>query len=201
MTAIRRAAATLAVAVVLLSLVPAPPASAHHGYSGPVRLYLDSLRLEPGPDGWLIRADLHDSGNGKPAPGFVVHAAGTATTGQSAFGPLTLTDTDTDGRYEAAVGQLATGDWTLTVDVTDAPGASERAIPLKRTWPVTLQPNQTLDVLGRLPAPETGDSTDSGTPVPLLLGVAAGLTALAIAARQQMARRRTTSAARPLNAP
>jgi hypothetical protein len=199
MTATRRIAVTLAVAAALLTLAPAPPASAHHGYSGPVRLYLDTVRLEPGPDGWLIRAALHDSGNGKPAPGFVVHAAGTATGGQSAFGPLTLTDTDTDGRYEAAVGQLATGDWTLTVDVADAPGASERAIPLKRTWPVTLHPNQTLDVLGRLPAPKSGDPSGSGPPVPLLLGVAAGLTALAVAARQT-ARRRTTPTAHSLNA-
>jgi hypothetical protein len=188
-TAIRRAAATLAVAA-LLALAPTPPASAHHGYSGPVRLYLDTVRLEPGPDGWLIRAALHDSGNGKPAPGFVVHAAGTATSGQSAFGPLTLTDTDTDGRYEAAVGQLATGDWTLTVDVTDAPGASERAIPLKRTWPVTLHPNQTLDVLGKLPAPAGDSSSGSGTPLTLILGVAAGLSALAVAALQ-LSRRRT----------
>jgi hypothetical protein len=199
LTAIRRTAATLATAVALVSLGPASPALAHHGYAGPVRLYLDSVRLEPGADGWLIRADLHDSGNGKPAPGFVVHAAGTATSGQSAFGPLTLTDTDTDGRYEAAVGQLATGDWTLTVDVADAPGASERAIPLKRTWPVTLQPNQTLDVLGRLPAPETGGPSGSGPPVPLLLGVAAGLIALAVAARQ-ITRRRTTPTSHPLNA-
>ena len=185
----RRTVATLAVAA-LLALAPSPPASAHHGYSGPVRLYLDTVRLEPGPDGWLIRAALHDSGNGKPAPGFVVHAAGTATTGQSAFGPLTLTDTDTDGRYEAAVGQLSTGDWSLVIDVSDAPGASERAIPIKRNWLVTVQPGQTVDVLGKLPAPTGDSSSGSGTPVPLILGVAAGLSALAVAALQ-LSRRRT----------
>jgi hypothetical protein len=154
-----------------------------------VRLYLDAVTVEPGANGWLIRAALHDSGNGRPAPGFVVHATGTGPAG-AALGPATLADPDADGRYEAPLGQIPTGDWSLTLDVTDAPGASERAIPLKRTWPVTLQAGQTLDVLGRLPSPSSGDSSDSGPPAPLILGIAAGLTGLAVAARQ-ITRRRT----------
>src|SRR5581483_11544928 len=162
----------------------------HHGYAGPVRLYLDAVSIEPASNGWLIRAALHDSGNGRPAPGFVVHATGTGPNG-APLGPANLTDPEADGRYEAALGDLPTGDWSLTLDVTDAPGASERAIPLKRTWPVTLQANQTVDVLGRLPAPKPGDSGDSGAPVPLILGITAGLTALALAARQLVSRRRT----------
>jgi hypothetical protein len=191
MTAMRRSALALVGAAALVSLAPAPPASAHHGYAGPVRLYLDTVRVEPVTDGWVIRAALHDSGNGRPAPGFVVHAAGTGS-GGAAFGPLTLTDADTDGRYEAAVGQLSTGDWTLTFDVTDAPGATERAIPIKRTWPVTLQPGQAVDVIGQLPTTGGGSSSDSSV-VPIVVGVAAGLAALAVAGLQ-LTRRRPRSA-------
>jgi len=177
MSALRRSAATLALAATSLLLAPAPAAFAHHGYSGPVRLYFDAVSVEPGADGWLMRAALHDSGNGKPAPGFVVHAAGTGS-GGATFGPLTMTDGDTDGRYEADLGSLSTGDWTLTLDVADAPGATERAVPLKRNWAVSLQPGQAIDVLGQLPTPSEGGSSGSSGAVPsLLLGlvVAAGI--------------------------
>lgn len=144
--------------------------------------------MEPGPNGWNIRAALHDSGNGRPAPGFVVHAAGTGG-GGATFGPVNLLDVAGDGLYSAALGQLPAGDWTLSLDVTDAPGASERAIPVKRRWPVTLYADQPLDVLGRLPAPTGSPPSDSGTPLPLILGIAAGLVGLALAGLQ-MARRR-----------
>jgi hypothetical protein len=184
---------TIAALMLVLAFAPTTPAQAHHGYAGPVRLYLDAVSLEPGINGWLIRAALHDSGNGRPAPGFVVNATGTGPQG-APLGPVNLADPERDGRYEAALGQLPTGDWSLTLDVADAPGASERAIPVKRTWPVTLSPNQPLDVLGQLPAPKPGDSSDSGRPVALLLGVAAGVAGLAVAARQ-LTRRRTRPAA------
>lgn len=175
-------------AAAALTLGSAPAAQAHHGYTGPVRLYLDTVRLEPAADGWVIRAALHDSGNGKPAPGYVVRVAGTGG-GGAAFGPFTLTDSDADGGYDAALGSLPGGDWTLSIDVTDAPGASERAIPLKRTWPVSLRPGQPVDVLGKLPGPTDGSSSGSGSALPLALGVAAGLTGLGVAARRLLRRR------------
>ncbi len=198
MTTTRRSVATLAAAWALVMLVPATPAHAHHGYAGPVRLYLQDVKVQPQAEGWVLHAALNDSGNGKAAPGFVVHANGTGPAG-AAFGPLTLTDGDADGRYESVLGPLPTGDWSLTLDVTDAPGSEERAIPIKRSWPVTLRPGEALDVLGHLPTPAGESSSGSGPAVPLVLGIAAGLIALAVAARQ-MIRRRTTPAAHPLNA-
>ena len=184
-----------AIAALAVTLALAPrPAEAHHGYAGPVRLYLDAVTLEPGANGWVVRAALHDSGNGRPAPGFVVQATGTGPSG-AALGPATLADPDADGRYEAPLGQIPTGDWSLTLDVTDAPGANERAIPLKRTWPVTLHPGQALDVLGKLPAPQAGESSGSNSAIPLFLGISAGVAALAIFARQL--RRGSLGAKRP----
>jgi hypothetical protein len=178
-----------AAAAALLVLGSAAPAAAHHGYAGPVRLYLQDVNVEPKAEGWVLHATLNDSGNGKAAPGFVVHANGTGPAG-AAFGPLTLSDGDADGRYESVLGPLPAGDWSLAIDVTDAPGSEERAIPLKRSWPVTLRPGQALDLLGRLPAPTGESSSGSGSAVPLVLGVAAGLAGLGVAGRQ-LARRRT----------
>lgn len=184
-----------AVAAALLVLASATPAVAHHGYAGPVRLYLQDINVEPQAEGWILHAALNDSGNGRPARGFVVHANGTGPAG-AVFGPVTLADGDADGRYESALGPLPTGDWSLTLDVTDAPGSEERAIPIKRSWPVTLRPGEALDVLGPLPAPAGDSSSGSGSAVPLVLGVAAGLAALAVAGRQ-LARRRSPAIPTP----
>lgn len=183
---LRHAIAALAVT---LTLGSAAPAHAHHGYAGPVRLYLQDVNVEPAADGWVLRAALNDSGNGRPAPGFVVHATGTGPAG-AVLGPVTLTDGDADGRYESVLGPLPSGDWSLTLDVTDAPGNEERAVPLKRSWPVTLRSGEAVDVLGHLPAPAGDSSSGSGSAIPMMLGVAAGLAALAVAGRQ-VARRRS----------
>jgi hypothetical protein len=64
---LRQAIAALAVGLVL---APAAPAQAHHGYAGPVRLYLETVRLETQGQDWLLRAGVNDSGTGKPATGF-----------------------------------------------------------------------------------------------------------------------------------
>lgn len=183
---LRQLIAALAVA---LTLAAPKPAVAHHGYAGPVRLYLQDINLEDQGESWVLHAALNDSGNGRAAPGFVIHATGTGP-GGATFGPVTLADPDADGRYESAVGPLPTGDWSLTLDVTDAPGSEERSIPIKRTWPVTLVPGQTADVLGHLPAPTTGEPSGPSNTIPLMLAITTTLAALALAARQ-FARRRT----------
>lgn len=165
----------------------APSADAHHGYAGPVRLYLESVRLEPGSGEWLLRAGLNDSGSGEAAPGFLVQAAGSGPRG-AAFGPVALIDPDADGRYEAGVGPLPAGDWLFTLEVGDAPGGEERAVPLTRTWPVTLQAGRGHDVIGGLSAPGVGSASRTGDvvlPVVLTGGVVALLGLMAGRSRRR----------------
>ena len=173
MTAIGRLIAALIAATALT----ASPAHAHHGYTGPVRLYLETVSVEPVADGWRMRAAVNDSGSGKPAPGFVVHARGSGPQDAS-FGPVPLTDTDADGRYEAELGSLPAGDWSVTVEVTDAPNSEERAVPITRTSTVTLQPAQgPVEVIGRRLASASGDgagSSSGGSVAPLVYGVVGG---------------------------
>lgn len=177
-------------AVLAATAVVGPPltgrAEAHHGYEGPARLYLETVRLDPDTDGWRARAALKDTASGKPAPGFLVEVTGAGPDGSS-FGPASLADLDADGRYEAALGALPTGDWSLTVHVGDLPGGEERVIPLTRTWTLTLHQGQPLDVLAR---PRDAGSSGTGTDVvPLLLGIS-GATAFVSLAAMGVARRR-----------
>lgn len=178
--------AILGSAMALVAPFSTREAHAHHGYEGPVRAYLETVRLEPRGDGWLIRAGLNDTASGRPAPGFVVGATGAGPQGAT-FGPVPLADLDADGRYEAGLGPLPAGDWSLTVEVGDVPGGEERVVPITRTWTVTLQPGQGLDVVGRRAAaapPGDGAPSESGsgTPLPLAMGVgAAGLLGLSAA--------------------
>jgi hypothetical protein len=176
MTAVRRSIAALAATVALVTPWLAAPAHAHHGYEGPVRLYLESVRLEPQGEQWLIRSSLNDTGSGKPAPGFIVSATGSGPQGAS-FGPVPLTDVDADGRYEAGLGPLPAGEWSLVLDVGDAPGGAERAIPLTKTWNVAVEPGQALDVTGRR-APAENAGSRSGTNVVAPALAVAGLAAL-----------------------
>jgi hypothetical protein len=179
MTSIGRSAAALAAAA-LMTLAPAVPALAHHGYAGPVRLYLETVRLEAQGQDWLIRAGVNDSGSGKPAPGFVVDASGSGPQGDT-FGPVHLTDADADGRYEAALGVLPAGDWSVTVTVSDAPGSEERAIPVTRTWRLAVQPGEAMELIGRQTTLDTDgarSSSSSGSdPLAMTLAVA-GVAAL-----------------------
>jgi hypothetical protein len=174
----------------LLALVTpplVPSADAHHGYAGPVRLYLENVRLEPRAGEWLLRAAVNDSGSGEAAPGFLVQAVGSGPQG-AAFGPVALTDPDADGRYETGLGPLPAGDWSFTLEVGDAPGGEERAVPLTRTWPATLQPGQGLDVIGGPSAPGGGSTSRTGDvvlPVALTGGVVALLGLIAGRSRRR----------------
>jgi hypothetical protein len=177
---------------VLATLSPAltGPARAHHGYEGPARLYLGAVHLDPAADGWHARAALHDTGSGKPAPGFLVEVTGSGPEGAS-FGPAALADVDADGRYEAALGELPAGDWSLTLHVGDLPGGEERAIPITRTWTVTLEPGQALDVLARrVPARGGEEAGGAAGVLPVLLGIAGAVAVVGIAG-MGLARRRS----------
>ena len=170
----------LAALAVTLTLISATPALAHHGYAGPVRLYLETVRLDTESQAGRLQVGVSDAGTGKPAPGFIVDAVASGP-GGSTVGPVYLTDVDADGRYEAPLGSLPPGDWSVTVNVTDAPNSEERAIPVTRTWKVTLHPNESLDLIGRETTLDTearpSSSGSSSTTLTAFLALAA-LTAL-----------------------
>jgi hypothetical protein len=140
-----------------------------------VGLYLGSVRLEPQGDGWVVRAVLNDTSSGTPAPGYLVQVTGSGPQGAT-FGPVSLSDDDSDGRYDASLGRVAPGNWSLSVDVGDAPGGDGYVVPISKTWPVRLQAGQALD-LRQVSSSGTGAPSGSGTDhSPLLLG--AGVVAL-----------------------
>jgi hypothetical protein len=190
--------AGIAVLTVLIGLVtPAAtrPALAHHGSGGPVRLYLGSVRLEPGSDGWVLRAALNDTSSGTPAPGYLVQVTGSGPQGAT-FGPVSLGDAKSDGHYAASLGGLAPGNWSVSVEVGDVPGGDGYLVPINKTWPVRLQPGQAVDLVGQ-PSP-SGRPTSSGSRTdftPLLL-VAGVVTLLALSAAWLSRRRRTVAPAR-----
>ena len=191
-TARRRSVASLVLLLALVAPAATRPALAHHGAGGPVRLYLGSLRLEPGADGWVARTTLNDSGSGAPAPGYLVQVTGSGPQGAT-FGPVSLGDARANGHYEASLGPLAPGSWSVTVDVGDVPGGDGYVVPINKTWPARLQPGQALDLVGSAPgtARSSGSSRSSGSGsdlAPFLL--VAGAVAVAGMAAVWLSRRR-----------
>jgi LPXTG-motif cell wall-anchored protein len=180
--------AGIAVLTALMALAtPAStrPAFAHHGSGGPVGLYLGSVRLEPQGDGWVVRAVLNDTSSGTPAPGYLVQVTGSGPQGAT-FGPVSLSDDHADGRYDASLGRLAPGNWSVSVDVGDAPGGDGYLVPISKTWPVRLHPGQAVDLVGRGSARSSGSGTDF-TPLLLVVGVVAllGLSAAWLSRRRR----------------
>jgi hypothetical protein len=147
---------------------PAPPAGAHSG--GRAQLYVDSIRLEPRPDGWHVALTVLDGDSGRREPGFGVQV-GAAGPGGRAIGPVDLADGDNDGRYEGTV-PLTDGSWTLTVEADEIPGGA-RAVPFEKSWPLTLQPGRPVDVAGSRPPPD--DHGAGSRAVPLILGITAAV--------------------------
>ncbi|HET9770096.1 MAG TPA: hypothetical protein VFS16_04345 [Acidimicrobiia bacterium] len=168
------------------ALLPAPPAGAHSG--GRAQLYVDSIRLEPQPEGWHVALTVLDGDSGQREPGFGVQV-GAAGPGGETIGPVDLADGDNDGRYEGTV-PLTAGSWTLTVDAGEIPGGA-RAVPFEKSWPVTLQAGRPVDVAGSRP-PAGGHGAGSRA-VPLILGIAA---AAALSGLVTLARSRKTVFAR-----
>jgi len=189
-TARRRLVSCIAFVAALAAPAFTTPAFAHHGGGGAlVRLYLGSVRLEPQAQEWVVRAAVNDAGSGKLAPGFLVQVSASGPNGAT-FGPVSLTDDDADGRYEAPLGALPPGDWSVRVEVGDVPGGDGYLIPINRTFPVRLAPGQPVELIeggssSRTPAPSSGSGTDLA---PLLL--VAGIVALLGMSAAWLTRRR-----------
>lgn len=165
------------IAGVVAVALSAAPAGAHSG--GRAQLYVDSVRLELHAGGWHAELILRDADSGTPEPGFGVLLSATPTATAraagdgNAVGPVTLTDADADGRYSADV-PMTDGAWTVTVQVAEIPGGP-RAVPFRRTWPVTLRAGRAIAVGGSA-APPAGHRAGGGFPaVPLGLGLGAAV--------------------------
>jgi LPXTG-motif cell wall-anchored protein len=140
-----------------------------------VRLYLGSVRLEPETEDWVARVAVNDAGSGKLAPGFLVQVSGSGPNGAT-FGPVSLGDGDADGRYDAPLGGLAPGDWSVRVEVGDVPGGDGYLIPINRTLPARLEVGQAVELVEGGSAAAVAPSSDEGTdftPVLLVAGIAA----------------------------
>jgi hypothetical protein len=173
----------VAVAVVLVLALPAAPAGAHSG--GRAQLYVDSVRLEPQAGGWRAALVVRDADSGRPEPGFAVEITASGP-GGAAVGPVGLADPGADGHYGALV-PMTEGGWAVTVEANEIAGGP-RAVPFRRTWPVTLQAGQALDLAGSQPSSPPGKSAGpSAMPFVLRLmaaSVLAGLVSLWLARRR-----------------
>ena len=156
--------ATLAVVVLL-----AAPAGAHSG--GRAQLYVDSVRLEPQPDGWRAAVLVRDADSGRPEPGFGVQITAAGSGGRT-VGPVDLADPDADGRYVALV-PVTEGGWALTVDADEIPGGT-RALPFTKTWPVTLLAGQPFDLAASRPSGAHRGTGGGHAAVPRVLGLMGG---------------------------
>ena len=158
----------------LVVLTPCLPARAHSG--GRAQLYVDSVRLEPHSGRWQAALVVRDADSGKPEPGFGVQLTAAGPGGQT-LDPVALTDIHADGHYAATV-SLFDGPWSLTFRAAEIPGGP-RAIPFTKTWRVTLQAGQPLDLVGsRAPASGGGHGTHVAVPLALALLAVASLFAL-----------------------
>ena len=152
-------------------LLPATPAGAHAG--GRAQLYIATATVAPGNGGWAVTTVLRDLDSGAPEPGFAVDVSGAGPAG-AAFGPVALADPDATGRYQGALPAVADGAWALTVRASEVPGGNA-ALPVSRTYNVTLRPGQSVD-LSKARAASPGKGGGSGA-LPVFLGVVALLAA------------------------
>jgi hypothetical protein len=183
------AVAPIGLALGLLAAVSAAPAGAHSG--GRAQLYVDSIRLEPQAEGWLTTLVVRDADSGRPEPGFGVELTASHPAGET-VGPVSLADPDTDGRYTAIV-PMTDGGWALTVEADEIPGGA-RAVPFKKTWPITLQPGQPLDLAGSRPPASDGESGAADRTIPLLFGVTAAIALSTLITLSRTRRQRHVSA-------
>jgi hypothetical protein len=151
----------------LALLLPAPAAGAHAG--GRAQLYIATATVAPGNGGWTVTTVLRDLDSGAPEPGFAVEVSGAGPAG-AAFGPVALADPDGTGRYQGALPGATDGAWALTVRASEVPGGNA-ALPVQRTYNVTLQPGRSFD-LSKAKAASSGKGGGSSA-VPVLLGALA----------------------------
>ena len=132
----------------LSGLAFCPPASAHTGARA--QLFVSGFRVEPAGDGWVAKAKLIDYDSGTAAPGFDVSLTGTSSSGEQ-LPPTPLLDPNAIGEYSARIAPRP-GSWSFAVNAQEIPGAAE-AVPVRRTFGVTLTPGQQAVALGsRQPA-------------------------------------------------
>jgi len=179
------AVVAVALAAVVPLAAPATPVRAHSG--GRAQLYVDSVRLEPHTDGWRAAVVVRDADSGQPEPGFGVQITASGPGGQT-VGPVSLTDPDADGRYVALV-PVTEGGWALTVDADGVPGGF-RALPFRKTWPVTLVAGQPLDLAASRPSGALQRSGGGDPVAPRVLGLMAasalaGLVSLGLGRRRR----------------
>lgn len=149
-------------AVMLAAL--ALPATAHVG--GRAQLFVDRLGLHSvGGDEWEVSVALIDADSGTPQPGFDVAAEATDDAGRRA-GPVVLGDRG-GGRYSASL-TAAPGKWEISIRADTLPGGLP-AVPLRKTYPLVLEPGKDVAVGSR---PPEHSGSGSGVPIPLLSTVA-----------------------------
>jgi hypothetical protein len=85
---------------------------------------------------------------------------------------------------------LGAGNWSVTVEVGDAPGGDGYVVPITRTWPVALHEGQALDLTGQGGSPARTSGSGNSFVTPLVLG--AGVAALLAVTAAWLGRRRRT---------
>lgn len=173
------------VAVVLIfgivSFVAAPrvvtSAEAHAGARA--QLFVASARVEPRAQGFEIHASLRDLDSGAPQPGFEVQVKGAGPSG-AGFEPIVLVDPHNAGEYEGVL-PVSAGTWALTVEACEIPGG-KAALPFSRTWNVSLQPGQAIELGGMHPAVH-GERNSASVGRGLVLGLVGVAVLLVIASR------------------
>ena len=150
-------------AAVLLAAL-ALPATAHVG--GRAQLFVDRLGLHSvGGDEWEVSVALIDADSGTPQAGFDVAAEATDDAGHRA-GPVVLGDRG-GGRYSAPL-TAAPGRWEISIRADTLPGGMP-AVPLRRTYPLDLEPGKDVAVGARAPG---RSGSGGGVGVPLLAAAA-----------------------------
>jgi hypothetical protein len=140
------------------------PATAHVG--GRAQLFVDRLGLHSvGGVEWEVSVALIDADSGTPQAGFDVAAEATDGAGHRA-GPVVLRDRG-GGRYTAPL-TAAPGRWEVSIRADTLPGGMP-AVPLRKTYPLDLEPGQDVTVGARAPG---HSGSGGGVSVPLLAAVA-----------------------------
>ncbi len=178
----RTAALTLLVAMLagLLGLAAsAVPASAHSG--GRAVVLVRSLSVEPAGNAWQAKAVLTDSDSGSPIRGskVTVSAAGTAAAKE-----VTMSQGTVPGFYEGTLSNAKPGSpLTITLKVRAVPG-SEPVLPYDRKF-------EGVQLVAGEPLVLVSGGGGGGSNLPLIMGVAGAVLAVAMLYGLYSVRRRT----------
>jgi hypothetical protein len=180
----------IALGLGLATMVSPAPAFAHSG--GRAQLYVATANVAPQGQGWAVTAVLRDLDSGALEPGFAVEVSGRGPSG-AAFGPVALADPEGDGRYDAPVPGVTEGNWLVTLRANEVPGG-RFAVPLARSWNVTLQPGQPVDLVR---GGSSSGGRSSGTNAVPWVEAIGGLVAVTLFIAARRGRHRRTMAPAP----